>query len=176
MASDPFLGEITLFAGNFAPKNWAFCWGQTLAISQNQALFSLLGTTYGGNGQTTFALPDLRGRVPLGMGQGLGLSNFVQGEMGGRESVTLTSNQLPSHSHSTVMSVSSSPGNSAAPNGKYLAASNRRDDQFTDQPTDGNLAGLTSGPAGGNQPHENMQPYLALNFIIALQGLFPSRN
>ncbi|MDA8444026.1 phage tail protein [Paracidovorax valerianellae] len=176
MASDPFLGEITLFAGNFAPKNWAFCWGQTLAISQNSALFSLLGTTYGGNGQTTFALPDLRGRVPLGMGQGPGLSNFVQGEMGGRESVTLTSNQLPTHSHSTVMSVSSSPGNSAAPDGKYLAASNRRDDQFTDQSPDGNLAGLTSGPAGGNQPHENMQPYLALNFIIALQGLFPSRN
>lgn len=176
MAMEPFLGEISIFAGAFAPKNWAFCHGQMLSISQYQALFSILGTMYGGNGTTTFALPDLRGRIPLGQGQGPGLQRYVVGQMGGQESVTLLSNQMPMHVHPTSVAVSSSAGNSAAPNGRTLAASDQRNDQYTDQGGNGNLAGVSSGMAGGSQPHENMQPYLSINFIIALEGIYPSRN
>ncbi len=176
MAADPFIGEISVFAGNYAPRNWAFCWGQLMAISSNAALFSLLGTTYGGNGQTTFALPDLRGRVPLGMGMSPGGSNYVLGQMAGQESVTLNINNMPMHNHTTSVAVSSGAGNSAAPNGRYLAASDRRDNQYTNQAPDGNLAGVTTGLAGSSLPHDNMQPYLSLNFIIALAGTFPSRN
>ncbi len=176
MAMDPFIGEITIFAGNFAPRGWAFCWGQMISISQNTALFSLLGTYYGGNGTTTFALPDLRGRIPLGMGQGPGLQTYNLGQMGGQESVTLTNPQMPMHIHTTSVAVNGNPGNSAAPNGRYLSASDQRNAQYTDQGGTGNLAGVSSATAGGSQPHENMQPYLSLNFIIALQGIFPSRN
>ncbi len=177
MAMDPYIGEISMFAGNFPPKGWAFCQGQLLSISQNSALFSLLGTTYGGNGVTTFALPDLRGRVPLGPGQSPGVSmNYVQGQVGGQETVTLQNSQMPAHVHTASVAVSSNPGNSAAPNGRYLAASDQRNDQYTDQSPDGTLAGASTNVAGSSMPHENMQPYLCLNFIIALQGVFPSRN
>lgn len=176
MALDPFIGEISIFAGNFPPRGWAFCQGQILSISQNTALFSLLGTTYGGNGTTTFALPDLRGRVMVGPGQGPGLQSYFQGQVGGQESVALNITQMPMHNHNTTVGVNSSAGNSAAPNGRYLAASDQRNDQYTDQGANGNLSGVNVGVAGGSQPHENMQPYLCVNFIIALQGNFPSRN
>lgn len=176
MATEPFIGEISIFAGSFAPRGWAFCQGQILSIAQNTALFSLLGTTYGGNGQTTFALPDLRGRVLVGPGQGPGLQSYVQGQMGGQESVTLLSNQMPMHVHPTSVAVSSNAGNSAAPNGRTLAASDQRNDQYTDQGANGNLGGVSSGTAGGSQPHENRQPYLCINFIIAVEGVYPSRN
>ncbi|SFE04245.1 phage tail protein [Paracidovorax konjaci] len=176
MAADPFIGEISLFAGNYAPRNWAFCWGQQLAISSNTALFSILGTTYGGNGVSTFALPDLRGRVPLGTGQLLGGSFYTQGQLGGQESVTLNISNMPMHNHTTTVPVSSTAGNSGTPNGRYLATSDRRDNQYTNQAPDGSLAGVMTGLAGSNAAHENMQPYLSLNFIIALVGTFPSRN
>ncbi|AVS75093.1 phage tail protein [Paracidovorax cattleyae] len=176
MAMDPFIGEISIFAGNYPPRGWAFCQGQILSISQNAALFSLLGTTYGGNGTTTFALPDLRGRIPLGQGQGPGLQTYVQGQVGGQEAVTLLNSQMPMHVHPTSVAVSSSAGNTAAPNGRYLAASDQRNNQYTDQNGNGNLGGVSGGVAGGSQSHENMQPYLCINFIIALQGVFPSRN
>jgi len=176
MATEPFLGEISIFAGNFAPRGWAFCQGQMLSIAQNTALFSLLGTTYGGNGQTTFALPDLRGRVLVGPGQGPGLQPYNQGQMGGQEAVTLLVNQMPAHNHVASVAVSSNAGDSAAPNNNYLAASDQRNDQYTNQGGNGNLAGVSVGIAGNSLPHENRQPYLCINFIIAVEGIYPSRN
>ncbi len=175
--SDPFIGEIRMFAGNFAPRGWALCNGQLLPIAQNTALFSILGTTYGGNGQTTFALPDLRGRVPLSSGQGPGLSPYTLGEMAGSESVTLLTTQMPTHTH--TLNASTQPGSATSPAGGVCASG--VDSQG------GNVNGYVASPnttmapqaigaAGGNQPHENRQPYLCVNFIIALQGIFPSRN
>ncbi len=166
--AEPFLGSILLFAGNFAPQGWAFCNGQILPITQNTALFSLLGTTYGGNGTSTFALPDLRGRVPIHFGQGPGLSSYVEGQVGGAENVTLIATQMPQHQHlqpATNGDEGTNRPNGAVParGGVYAASS------------DGSALAPTSA-AGGNQAHENLQPYLALNFIIALQGIFPSRN
>lgn len=168
--SDPFIAEIKLFAGNFAPRGWAFCNGQILSIAQNTALFSLLGTTYGGNGQTTFALPDLRSRVPVHPGQGPGLSNVVLGQAAGSETVTLLQTQMPQHGHLVAASNGSAGASRPANNfvsagGSYANAS----DGTTMNP------GMVQG-AGGGQPHENRQPYLGLNFIIALEGIFPSRN
>jgi microcystin-dependent protein len=178
--SDPFIGQIILFAGNFEPSGWAFCDGRLLPISQNTALFSILGTTYGGDGITNFALPDLRGRVPLHFGQGPGLSNYVQGQSAGAEQVTLTQGQLPAHSHSATSSLSgtAAPANSTDPTGRFLAQ--------TRQATYGSGAPVALDPTsvsttvaasgGNNQPHNNLQPYLALNYVIALFGIFPSRN
>ena len=166
--SEPFIGSVILFAGNFAPRGWAFCNGQILSIAQNTALFSLLGTTYGGNGQTTFALPDLRGRVPLHFGQGPGLSSYALGQSAGTESVTLNLNQMPAHTHSqpaTNAGQNTNRPNAAVPaRGGVYAAS-----------TDGSALDPTTS-AGGSQPHTNIQPYLALNYIIALEGIYPSRN
>ena len=168
--SEPFIGEIRIFGFNFAPRGWALCNGQLLSIAQNTALFSLLGTMYGGNGQTTFGLPDLRGRVPVHFGQGPGLSNYSQGEVAGSETVTLTQNQAPAHSH--LVAASNGAADSTRPAGKVPA-------------TGGGYAaagdGSTMNPAmvnssGGSQPHENIQPYLVLNFCIAVAGIFPSRN
>jgi microcystin-dependent protein len=167
---DPILGTIILFAGNFPPRGWAFCHGQLLSIAQHTALFSILGTTYGGNGQTTFALPDLRGRVPLGAGQGPGLSTYALGESGGVEAVTLLSTQMPPHTHTLLGS--SEPAHLGAPENAFLAAPR--------QPVyarDGNVP-MASGviePTGGGLPHENRQPYVGLNYIIAMEGIFPSR-
>jgi microcystin-dependent protein len=166
--SQPFLGEIILFGGNFAPRGWAFCNGQLLAISQNTALFSILGTTYGGDGQTNFALPDLRSRVPTHFGQGPGLSPYVLGQTGGTENVTLNVNQMPAHTHSqpaTNGEQTTNRPNAALPaeGGVYSNES----DGSTLHPT------LSSG---GSQPHNNIQPYLTLNYIIAIAGIFPSRN
>jgi microcystin-dependent protein len=166
--AEPFLGMIIIFGGNFPPRGWAPCDGRLLPINQNTALFSLLGTTYGGNGTTTFALPDLRGRVPLGYSQGPGLSNYSLGEASGVENVTLNAAEMPAHTHAqpaTASDETTNRPNAAVParGGVYASASDGS-----------NLAATTS--AGNNQPHENRQPYLAVNYIIALQGIFPSRN
>ena len=170
---DPFLGEIRMFAGNFAPRGWALCNDQLLAISQNTALFSLLGTMYGGDGRVTFGLPDLRGRIPMSFGQGPGLTPRDQGEMGGEETVTLLSQQMPAHTH--VPNAESGGGNNTSPANNFWAASTRRDLTYTPTPT-GPMSPDAIRAAGNNQPHDNMQPYLAVSFIIALQGIFPPRS
>lgn len=174
--SEPFIASIIMFGGNFAPRGWALCNGQILSIAQNTALFSLLGTTFGGNGQTTFALPDLRSRVPLHPGQGPGLSNYSLGEQTGTESVTLTQNQMPAHLHTTTSFCNNSEGGSNTPAGGYLG---KTGGDALYAPTHDNT---TMGPmpntgiTGGNQPTPIIQPILAVNFIIALEGIFPSRN
>jgi microcystin-dependent protein len=181
--SEPFIGMIVLFAGNFAPRNWAFCDGQLLSIAQNTALFSILGTTYGGDGRTTFALPDLRGRVPLGPRQGPGLTNHNLGETGGLENVTLTTGQMPLHTHglSLAVNVKNAAGNSRTPAGGVLAteAAGVTANYSTATPDAVMAPGALTGAlatAGSSQPHGIMQPYLGLNYIIALYGIFPSRN
>ena len=165
--ADPFLGEIKIFAGNFAPRGWALCNGQVLPINQNAALFALLGTTFGGDSQTNFKLPDLRGRASLHSG-----SQIHLGTPGGQEGVVLTPAQLPTHSH-TLMASSDVP-DTVSPADKALAAPTRR--TLYSSTADTTLAAQSITGGGGGQAHENRQPYLALNFIIALQGIFPSRN
>jgi len=176
--SDPFIGEIRIFAGNFAPRGWALCNGQLLPISQNTALFSLLGTTYGGDGRTNFALPNLQSRAPLHPGQGPGLSDRQLGEMGGQENVTLLTTQMPSHTHG--VRCSSAIGDQTTPGGNVWAAgAGRRGQAFyanapgTNPPA---MSAAAIGVAGGDQPHNNLPPYLTLTFIIALQGIFPPRG
>jgi microcystin-dependent protein len=174
LAQEPFLGEIDLVAFNFPPKGFALCNGQLIPINQNQALFALLGTTYGGNGQTTFALPDLRGRRAIGFGQGSGLSNYTQGQTGGEESVSLTVGQLPAHTHTAE--ASSAPGTSPGPNANFWASQSQ---VFLYSNAPGGFTNMnpeTIRSAGSSQPHDNMPPYLVLNYIIALQGIFPSQN
>ena len=172
--SEPFLGQIRMFAGNFAPRGNAFCMGQILSIAQNTALFSLLGTTYGGNGQTTFALPDLRGRIPIHQGQGPGLSNRSLGQTGGIEQVTLTVNQIPPHSHPAK---SATGGNAVNPAGNYFSTDPGGNSAGYHTAHDGSsLSNTVVGLAGGSQPHQNLQPFLGISFIIALEGIFPSRN
>lgn len=168
--AEPFLSEIRLMSFNFAPKGWAQCNGQLLPINQNQALFSLLGTTFGGNGQTTFALPDLRGRVPAHMG-----SNVYLGQATGAEAVTLAESHLPAHVH--IGKVSDVLATGASPAGALVGRKGRLGHDMYGAPD--NLTALNpaaGGATGGSQPHLNMQPYLTLNFCIALQGIFPSRN
>jgi microcystin-dependent protein len=166
---DPFVGEIRLFAGNFAPKGWAACNGQLLPIAQNTALFSLLGTTYGGNGTSNFALPDFRDRVPMHYGQGPGLSAHLIGEYGGEAQVALVTAQLPAHQHS--IGVSSADATDATA-GAQLSLARANANAYG---TAANLGPMAS-PAGGNVAHENRQPFLGLTFIIALQGVFPPRS
>ena len=173
-AQDSFIGEIRMFAGNFAPYGWAFCQGQLLPIAQNQALFSLLGTTYGGDGRTTFALPDLRGRVPVGFGQGPGLSNRVIGDQFGSELVTLNINQMPSHNH-TVNAVTTE-GNQNLPTNSLPANTKALDKEYSDANANTTMKATMVNPTGGNQPFGVSQPSLGVNFIIALQGIYPSRN
>jgi microcystin-dependent protein len=168
---DPFLGEIRPFGFDFAPHGWAQCNGQILSIAQNTALFSLLGTTYGGNGQTTFALPDLRGRTAISSGQGGGLASYSLGQVGGLESVTLNVNEMPAHNHN--VNVTNQAGSSPAPAGLYPAKTNTA--AYKAGPS-GTMAADELGNAGSNQPHTNLQPTLAVNYCIALQGIFPSRN
>jgi microcystin-dependent protein len=176
-AASPFVGEICMFAGNYAPRGWAFCNGQLLPIAQYEALFVLLGTTYGGDGQNTFALPDLRSRVPLHAGLGPGLSNRTLGEASGTESVTLLSTQLPAHNHTVTLNVSTGPANTANPAAAVMAVADESRYASAVAPDAFQAAtSLTLGPSGGNQPHMNLQPSQTINFIIALEGMFPSRN
>jgi microcystin-dependent protein len=172
--ADPFVAEIRMFGGNFAPKGWATCDGQLLPISQNTALFSLVGTLYGGDGRSTFALPNLGGRAPMHAGSGPGLTNRSVGDTGGSETVTLSATALPAHAH--ALRAANAASDSSQPGGRVLAAA--AGDAFlaagTKTPTP--MHGLTLSPTGGNAPHNNMQPYLTLNFIIALQGIFPPRS
>ncbi|HEX8179664.1 MAG TPA: tail fiber protein [Pyrinomonadaceae bacterium] len=170
--SQPFIGEIRLFAGTFEPAGWAFCDGRLLPISENDTLFVLLGTTYGGDGENTFALPDLRGRVPMHAGTGPGLSSRIIGEAGGVESVTLTTQQLPVHSHPAICVSGTNTGNAATPGGSVWAAQSSTGVYAAQPPTNPMNAGAMSA-VGGSQPHDNMIPYLGINFIISLFGLFP---
>ncbi|KAB7731172.1 phage tail protein [Rudanella paleaurantiibacter] len=170
-----YIAQIIMFAGNFAPRSWAFCNGQILSIAQNTALFSLLGTTYGGNGQTTFALPDLRGRVPVGTGQGPGLPAVNLGQMAGTPTHTLISTEMPAHNHS--LNASSQTGNTAAPANAFLAATGSLDPEYRSTLDSAVPLGTNSmSVVGGSQPHNNMQPYLGINFIICMEGIFPARN
>ena len=200
---DPFIGQIMMFAGSFAPVNWALCNGQILAISQHTALFSILGTTYGGDGRTTFALPDLRGRVPMGSGDGIGLSPRVTGQRYGSENVTLSVAQMPAHSHSAETTISgssgaaklnasSAEGTTNVPTGKYLAMppnfglesvnmyGSSADIEMASDAIEIDVSGLsgatTVGQAGGSSAHDNIQPSLVMNYIICINGVYPSRN
>jgi len=174
MSDAPFIGEIKIFCGNFAMVGHAFCAGQLIAISQNSALFSLIGTTYGGDGVNTFGLPDLRGRVPVHMGTGNGLSTRVIGQVSGTENVTLISSQLPVHTHSLSANVAT--GNSTNPAGNFWAAQPALT-QYAAAPTGAsNMKANAITNAGGNQPHYNMGDYIVVNYVIATEGLFPSRN
>jgi microcystin-dependent protein len=171
--SDPFVAEIRIVGFNFAPRGWAFCRGQLLSISQNTALFSLLGTTYGGDGRSNFALPDLQGNAPMQPGQGPGLTDRVLGETGGSSNVTLLPTQIPVHTHS--LSASALPATSGAPANNSLARSSGGA-VYADAGNNVALSPASLGITGGSQPHNNMQPYLTLNFVIALQGIFPPRS
>jgi microcystin-dependent protein len=165
-----YVGEIRIFAGNFAPNGWMFCEGQILAISQNETLFNLIGTTYGGDGQSTFALPDLRGRLPVHQGNG-----FVLAETGGAENVTVTTQQISQHSHTFLGTTTTATG--TAPAGNVLASSTGAtvDPYGTDAPLTALQAQATAA-AGGSQPHSNIQPFLCLSFILSLFGIFPTQN
>jgi microcystin-dependent protein len=171
MATEPFIGEIRAVSFNFAPKNWALCNGQLLPIAQNQALFSILGTTYGGNGQTTFALPNLQGRVPVHVDSQGG--SVVLGQSGGVENVTLGINQIGQHTH--LASAQSGSGTANAPGGNLPGASTAPVQAYGASPSVGMNPGIV-GVAGGSQPHTNLQPSLVVNYVICLQGIFPSRN
>jgi len=175
--SEPFVAEIRVFGFNFAPVGWALCNGRIMSISQNTALFSLLGTTYGGDGISTFALPNLQGAAPLGADQGPGLSPRYIGETGGESAVALTTNQLPAHFH-FVQCDSKADGNSNSPAGAYFVASRARATSSGYQTAAPSVAMSPDavGSTGGSQSHNNMPPYLGLNFCIALQGIFPSRS
>jgi microcystin-dependent protein len=174
--ADPFVAEIRIFPFNFAPKGWAWCDGQLLPLSQNTALFSLLGTTYGGNGKSNFALPDLQGRAPMHPGQGPGLSLHDLGETGGSETVTLLESEMPSHSH-VMQGVSDTASTNDPTNAMFAKPLGRGNNQYSQTNTPlVSLADQALAPAGGDAPHNNMQPYLTFYFCIALQGIFPPRS
>jgi microcystin-dependent protein len=183
--SSPYLAEIKMFGGNFAPRGFEFCNGQTMSIAQNTALFSLLGTTFGGNGTTTFGLPDLRGRCPVHFGQGPGLPAVQLGELSGTPNVTLLPSQMPAHIHaltgaSAAMPCSSGAGTLDNPTGAIPSGSASHEDYAAAGAATGVMASApvsgSTGAAGNNQPFSVMQPYLGVNFIIAMQGIYPSRN
>ncbi|MBK8564070.1 MAG: tail fiber protein [Saprospiraceae bacterium] len=176
-----YIAEIRLFAATFAPRNWMYCAGQTLSIAQNSALFSLLGTTFGGNGTTTFGIPDLRGRTAISPGQGAGLSSYQLGQAGGVENVTLNINQLPAHQHTSNLLASSNASSGGDPSGKFIGAGSRTNPNpnvFSAGTPDAPMApgSVSSDPTGGGQPHSNAQPYLGMNYIICQYGIYPSRN
>jgi microcystin-dependent protein len=166
--AQPYVGEIRMFAGNFAPAGWMFCEGQLLPISEYETLFNLIGTTYGGDGQSTFSLPDMRGRIPIHMGNG-----FTLAETGGVETVTLTVSQIPSHSHPVLASGNNGSANSAQGN---VTAQNTLVQVYRAQPPNQNFNAQAVGSTGGSQPHNNFQPYLCIDFIISLFGIFPSQT
>ncbi len=174
--SEPFIAEIRIFAGNFAPRGWAFCNGQLLPIAQNTALFSLIGTTYGGDGRTTTALPNLKGRAPMHPGRGPGLTARRLGQRGGTETVTLTEAQMPNHPHTLRAAVN--PGNVRLPSNQVTFARTTGALAYQQDATNNlvDLAPQAMPNAGGSQPHNNVQPFLVMNFIIALVGLYPSRS
>jgi microcystin-dependent protein len=169
----PYVGEIRMFAGNFPPNGWMFCEGQTLPISENDVLFQLIGTTYGGDGESTFNLPNLASRVPIHMGTGPSGTTYQIGEMAGTEQETLTTQQIPVHTH--PFTASTAVANSNSPANQVIAQSTQRAVYFEANTTT-NLAPSSIGPAGGSQPHENTQPFLCINFIISLFGVFPSQT
>ncbi len=172
--AQPYVGEIRMFGGNYAPAGWMMCDGQLLPISENETLFNLIGTTYGGDGQSTFALPDLRGRAPLH--QGTGQSSYTLAQNGGVTDVTLSTNQIPAHSHPAVANDTASATTSGSPANAFYG--NTSPNQlYTNSPIPRNIKTMVTVPAqGGNQPHDNMQPFLAVSFIISLFGLFPSQT
>ena len=173
--TEPYIGEIRMFAGSFAPVGWALCNGALLQVSQNEALFSLLGTTYGGDGRTTFGLPDLQGRVPVHYGSGPGLTNRNIGAKGGVETVTLTVNNLPSHTH--AWRASGTAGNTGGPTGKVLATSPTDNPIYVEDASSAiNMSSSAIASTGGGSSKNNLMPYLTINFIIALVGIYPSRN
>lgn len=169
--AEPFVGEIRMFGGDFAPRGWEFCDGQLLAIVGNEALFSLLGTTYGGNGTTTFGLPDLRGRIPIHQGRGSSGTNYRMGEAAGAESVTLTVAQMPAHTHG--MQGSTAAADSPSPEGRVPAAQAKL---YQSSAPDASMAAQSVTMAGGSQSHDNMMPYQCVSFIIALEGIYPQRS
>lgn len=165
--AQPYVGEIRMFAGNFAPVGWMFCEGQLLPISENETLFQLIGTTYGGDGESTFGLPDMRGRIPIHQGGG-----FILAENGGAEEITLTVQQIPAHSHPLLCSTA--PATESAPGGEVLAQSKTAGiHAYLEDVPNANLAPTSIGSVGGSQPHTNFQPYLCVNYIISLFGIFP---
>jgi microcystin-dependent protein len=166
-----YIGQLKMFAGNFAPEGWMLCQGQLLSIAEYDTLFNLIGTTYGGDGQETFALPDLRSRTPIHMGQGPGLSNYVIGQTVGSEQVTLTQQQIPAHSHPFIGATS--PSNSPNPGNNIIGQASQINMFFGDTPSVP-MKPTSLTPVGGSQPHENMMPYLVLNYIISLYGIYPS--
>ncbi|MEO7305966.1 MAG: tail fiber protein [Ferruginibacter sp.] len=168
--AQPYVGEIRMFGGNFAPAGWMFCSGQLLAISEYDTLFNLIGTTYGGDGQSTFALPNLQSRVPIHQGQGSGLSNYTLSETGGAESVTVTQNQMPTHNHTPR---ASNTGTADTPANNFWANSTTGK-PYSPAPPAVQMNAATMGPAGGSQPHDNMIPFLCVSYIISLFGIFPS--
>lgn len=179
---DEYIGVVKMFAGGFAPKGWALCQGQLLPIAQYNALFSILGTTYGGDGRTTFALPNLGGRVPVGTGPSSGAGQYVNGQIGGAESVTLLQTEMPAHNHQVM--ANSNAGTTNNPEAKVPAAAQFQIDRsspivpvnaYADSTSGSMMNGQTVSPAGGNQPHNNMQPYLGMNYIICLEGIYPPR-
>lgn len=170
--SDPFIGEIRLVGFNFAPAGWALCDGQLLSIAENDALFTLIGTTYGGDGENTFALPDFRSRIPIHQGTGSSGTTYTIGENAGTETVTLTVNQIPAHAHPAQ--AQSGAGNQAGPGGNIWASSNLNQYNSSAADSDMNAQAITS--TGGSQPHDNMMPFLTINFVISLFGIYPSQN
>jgi len=175
---EPFLGQIQPFGFNFAPRGWALCQGQLLPISANTALFSLLGTIYGGDGRTTFALPDLRGRSMINFGQGAGLSNYSIGHRAGQETVTLNTSQIPSHNHAAAFKLGNGLANNSSGAGNRLAGNTGGTSIYNSGAANDNLANdvIGVGDTGGNQSHTNLSPYLAINISICTVGLYPSRN
>ena len=176
---EDYIGEVRMFAGNFAPRNWAFCEGQTLSIADNQALFAIIGTIYGGDGRTTFRLPDLRGRIPLGPGTGPGLSTRRQGEAGGTENNTIETSQMAPHNHPASIVVKPQASTAAAsedtPTNNFLAGTENYTEAANTTMGDAEVTAQI-GDTGGGQPMNNMQPFLGMHFIICINGLFPSRN
>lgn len=178
--STPFVGEVRLFGGNFAPVGWALCQGQLIAITSNEALFNLIGTTYGGDGQSTFGLPNLQGRVPIHQGQGTGLSNYVIGQIAGNENITLTSAQLPVHNHKLNATTTAATTHTVGPTVLPAQPTATNAKLYTTQVASPNLtveqmSARAVGVGGGSQPHDNLMPLLVINYIIALQGVFPTQ-
>ena len=173
---EPFVGEIRMFGGNFAPSGWAFCSGQLLPISENETLFNLIGTTYGGDGQSTFALPDLQGRIPVHAGTGSDGIAYQIGETGGTEAVTLTTNQIPGHSHVPIASTDA--GTVPNPGNAIFAAGGSGEQMYSTPPSvpAGSMNVGAILPTGGSQPHDNVAPFLCISFILSLFGVFPTQN